>query len=147
MTMPAAADNAAQILQRNITALNNRDFEAYLSNQHPDVTISLPGGVQVRGRDQVRASTQLMFTAFPDGKLQFGEQVLTDDAAATEVVFTGTHTGPLATPAGEVSPTGRAVRTTTVSMLRFRDGMIITERVIGDELDLVRQLGLITPDA
>jgi hypothetical protein len=32
-------------------------------------------------------------------------------------------------------------------MLRFRDGMIITERVIGDELDLVRQLGLITPDA
>jgi hypothetical protein len=30
-------------------------------------------------------------------------------------------------------------------MLRFRDGMIITERVIGDELELARQLGLSTP--
>ncbi|TDW79473.1 ester cyclase [Kribbella sp. VKM Ac-2566] len=147
MTMPAATDSAAEILQRNITALNNRDLETYLSNQHPDVTITLPGGVQVHGRDQVRASTQVMFAAFPDGKLQFGEQVLADDAAATEVVFTGTHTGPLATPAGEVPPTGRAVRTTTVSMLRFRDGMILTERVIGDELELARQLGLSTPNA
>jgi predicted ester cyclase len=147
MTMPVAAENPAQILQRNITALNNRDFEAYLSNQHPDVTITLPGGVQVHGRDQVRASMQVMFTAFPDGKLQFGEQVLADDAAATEVVFTGTHTGPLAMPAGEIPPTGRAVRTTTVSMLRFRNGMIISERVIGDELELVRQLGVSTPEA
>ncbi len=147
MTMPVAAENPAQILQRNITALNNRDFEAYLSNQHPDVTITLPGGVQVHGRDQVRASMQVMFTAFPDGKLQFGDQVLADDAAATEVVFTGTHTGPLAMPAGEIPPTGRAVRTTTVSMLRFRNGMIISERVIGDELELVRQLGVSTPDA
>jgi predicted ester cyclase len=147
MTMPVAAENPAQILQRNITALNNRDFEAYLSNQHPDVTITLPGGVQVHGRDQVLASTQVMFTAFPDGKLQFGDQVLADDAAATEVVFTGTHTGPLAMPAGEIPPTGRAVRTTTVSMLRFRNGMIISERVIGDELELVRQLGVSTPEA
>jgi uncharacterized protein (TIGR02246 family) len=147
MTTPATADHAAQILQRNITALNNRDIEAYLSNQHPDVTITLPGGVQVHGRDQVRASTQAMFTAFPDGKLQFGEQVLADDAAATEVVFTGTHTGPLATPAGEIPPTGRAVRTTTVSMLRFRNGMIISERVVGDEFELVRQLEVGTPGA
>jgi predicted ester cyclase len=147
MTMPVAAENPAQILQRNIAALNNRDFEAYLSNQHPDVTITLPGGVQVHGRDQVRASMQVMFTAFPDGKLQFGDQVLADDAAATEVVFTGTHTGPLAMPAGEIPPTGRAVRTTTVSMLRFRNGMIISERVIGDELELVRQLGVSTPEA
>jgi predicted ester cyclase len=147
MTMPVAAENPAQILQRNITALNNRDFEAYLSNQHPDVTITLPGGVQVHGRDQVRASMQVMFTAFPDGKLQFGDQVLADDAAATEVVFTGTHTGPLAMPAGEIPPTGRAVRTTTVSILRFRNGMIISERVIGDELELVRQLGVSTPEA
>jgi SnoaL-like polyketide cyclase len=81
------------------------------------------------------------------GAVSFGEQVLADDAAATEVVFTGTHTGPLAMPAGEIPPTGRAVRTTTVSMLRFRNGMIISERVIGDELELVRQLGVSTPDA
>lgn len=137
---------AARILNRNITALNNRDIEAYLANQHPDVQFTLPGGAVFHGRDEIRAATEALWTAFPDGALRFGDQVLTDDAAATEVFFTGTHDGPLATPDGEIPPTGRTVRTTTVSMLHFRDGLIISEHVIGDEMDLPRQLGLGTTE-
>jgi predicted ester cyclase len=137
---------AARILNRNITALNDRDIEAYLANQHPDVEFTLPGGAVFNGRDAIRAATEALWVAFPDGALRFGDQVLTEDAAATEVFFTGTHTGPLITPDGEVPPTGRTVRTTTVSMLRFRDGLIVSERVIGDEMDLPRQLGLVPPD-
>src|SRR5262245_21489852 len=117
--MSTFSDSATEILRRNITALNSRDIEAYLANQHPDIQITLPGGAVVHGRDQIRATTEALFVAFPDGTLRFGEQVLADDAAATEVVFTGTHTGPLASPDGEIPPTGRTVRTTTVSLLRF----------------------------
>ncbi len=42
------------VLDRNITALNARDIEAYLANQQPDVELRLPGGVTLHGRDQVR---------------------------------------------------------------------------------------------
>jgi predicted ester cyclase len=144
--MSAIAESAAaRILNHNITALNRRDIEAYLANQHPDVEFTLPGGAVFHGRDEIRAATEAFWIAFPDGALRFGDQVLTEDAAATEVFFTGTHAGPLATPDGEIPPTGRTVRTTTVSMLRFRDGMIVSERVIGDEMDLPRQLGLVPP--
>jgi hypothetical protein len=53
-----SSDNTAaarEILRRNITAVNNRDMNAYLANQHPDVEFVLPGGTTLRGREQVRA--------------------------------------------------------------------------------------------
>jgi hypothetical protein len=47
---------------------------------------------------EIRHYIEALWKAFQDGKLAFGEQVFAEDAAATELVFTGTHTGPLMTP-------------------------------------------------
>jgi predicted ester cyclase len=132
----------AEILDRNITALNNRDLDAYLANQRPDVEFVVPGGITLRGREQVRQSTQAYWTAFPDGKITFGQQVLGDDSAATEVIFTGTHTGPLPTPNGDLPPTNRPVRIVSMSMLRFADGLVASEHVYMNQLELMTQLGL-----
>jgi predicted ester cyclase len=139
---PQSPSIAKEILDRNIAALNNRDMEAYLANQHPDIEFVVPGGATLHGREQVRESTQAFWTAFPDGRLAFGEQVLGEDSAATEVVFTGTHTGPMSTPGGDVPPTSRVVQMTSVSMLRFKDGMVAYERVFMDQLQMLTQLGL-----
>ncbi len=139
---PAQSSEAQEILHRNITALNDRDMQAYLANQHPDVRLTVPGGATLHGREQVRANTQALWDAFPDGRLEFGARVLADDSAAVEVIFTGTHTGPLPTPSGDVPSTGKAVRTTSVSLLTFADGLVRSERVFGDQLDLLTQLGL-----
>jgi hypothetical protein len=46
------------------------------------------------------------------------------------------------TPNGELPATGRAIRTTSISMLTFADGMVISEHVYSDQLELVTQLGL-----
>lgn len=134
--------DGAAILARNIAAVNARDIEGYLANQHPDIEFVLPGGVVLHGRDEVRRATEALWTAFPDGHLLFGDQVVSGDTAATEVVFTGTHTGPLVTPVGELPPTRRRVQTRSASMLRFRDGMVIAEHVYSDQLDMMTQLGL-----
>ena len=131
-----------EILERNITAVNGRDLEGYLANQQPDVEFVLPGGVTIRGREQVGQYTEAMWAAFPDGTLTFGRQFLGDDGAATEVVFSGTHTGPMATPNGPVPPTGKRVNVHSVSILRFEDGRIASERVYFDQLELLTQLGL-----
>jgi predicted ester cyclase len=140
------ATTVKQVLERNITAVNDRDIEAYLANQQPDVEFRLPGGAVVRGRDQVRHQTESFWTAFPDGTLSFGDQVFADDAAATEVLFTGTHTGPLVTPDGSIPPTGRRVTLRSASILRIKDGLIASEHVYSDQLELMTQLGL-TPSA
>jgi steroid delta-isomerase-like uncharacterized protein len=133
---------AKQILERNITAVNGRDLDGYLANQQPDVEFVLPGGVTIRGREQVGQYTEAMWTAFPDAILTFGRQFLGDEGAATEVVLSGTHTGPMATPNGPLPATGKRVTVHSVSILRFEDGRIASEHVYFDQLELLTQLGL-----
>jgi predicted ester cyclase len=133
---------AKQILERNLRAVNGRDLDGYLANQQPDVEFVLPGGITLRGREQVGQYTRAMWGAFPDGKLSFGQQVLADAGAATEVVFSGTHTGPMNTPNGPLPPTGKRVNVHSLSILSFEDGRIASEHVYMDQLELMTQLGL-----
>lgn len=130
-----------QVLDRNITAVNSRDIEGYLANQQPDVEFMF-GGVTLRGRDELRSYIEALWTAFPDGKLAFGEQVLAEDAAATALVFTGTHTGPLMTPNGPIPPTGNRVTLHSASILTIKDGLIASEHGYSDQLEMMTQLGL-----
>jgi predicted ester cyclase len=136
---------AKDVLERNINALNNRDIEGYLANQRADVEILAPGHVTLQGREQLRQYTEALWAAFPDGMLTFGDQVLAHDSAATEVVFTGTHTGPLPTPDGSIPPTGRRVTLRSASILRIEDGLIASEHVYLDQLEMLTQLGLMPP--
>jgi predicted ester cyclase len=130
-----------EVLRRNVTAVNSRNMEAYLANQQPDVEIAFPGG-RAKGREQVRQVTEAMWQAFPDGQLTFGEQVYSEDAAAVEVIFTGTHSGPLQTPGGAVAPTGKRIALRSASILRIRDGLVAAEHIYGDPTEMMRQLGL-----
>jgi predicted ester cyclase len=132
----------AQVLERNITAVNARDVTAYTANQQPDVEFVLPGGVVLRGRDQVGAYAQMMWSAFPDGTLAFTSQVISEDSAAVEITFTGTHTGPLVSPDGTVPPTGKQVSLQSASILQIRDGLIASEHVYLDQMQLLAQLGV-----
>jgi predicted ester cyclase len=133
-----------EVLHRNMTAFNTRDIEGYLANQRPDVEFALPGGITLHGRDEIRRSVVALWTAFPDGKLAFGEQVYAENAAAVEVAFMGTHTGPLTTPAGVVPPTGKPVALYSASILHIKDGSVASEHMYGDPQDLMRQLGLLS---
>ena len=131
-----------QVLDRNKTTLNARDSEGYLANQQPDVEFVLSGGVTLHGRDEIRPYIEALWKAFPDGKLAFGEQIFADDAAATELVFTGTHTGPMMTPNGPIPPTGNRVTLHSASILKIKDGLIASEHVYSDQLEMMTQLGL-----
>jgi predicted ester cyclase len=135
-----------RVLDRNITALNARDIEACLANQQPDVELVLPGGVTLHGRDQLRQYMESQWIAFPDGALSFGEQVLGKDLAATELGFTGTHTGPMTTPQGSIAPTGRRVSVRFASILQIKEGLVASEHIYLDQLEMLTQLGL-TPAA
>jgi uncharacterized protein (TIGR02246 family) len=145
-TQHVPSRSVKEVLERNITTLNARDMEGYLANQHPDVEFVLPGGVTLHGREDIRQFIEALWAAFPDGQLAFGEQVYGDDAVAVEVVFTGTHTGPLMTPNGPIPPTGKRVTTHQASILRIKDGLIAAEHGYADPLEMLVQLGL-TPAA
>src|SRR6266508_2168782 len=131
-----------RLLLRNIKAHNAKDTEGLLANQQPDAELEIPGVVTLHGHEQIRQYTEALWTAFPDGAFSFAGQVLAEDAAAVELVFMGTHTGPLATPDGLIPPTGRRVTLQSASILRFKEGLIASEHAYPDQLDFMTQLGL-----
>jgi steroid delta-isomerase-like uncharacterized protein len=133
---------ANQVVQRNMDAFNAKDMDAFIANQCPEVEFVLPGGITIRGRDEVRQQLQANWTAFPDGTVTCMGQVATGDGAATEILFTGTHTGPLSTPNGTLPPTGRRISLRQASVHRIEDGLAASEHVYFDQVELMTQLGL-----
>lgn len=86
------------------------------------------------------------FRAFPDLSIECTKVFGADDDLAYEWVARATHTGPLASPQGEVPPTGRRfeVRGCTVIGLDPQ-GLIVEEREYWDSASFMQQLGLMPP--
>jgi steroid delta-isomerase-like uncharacterized protein len=94
-----------------------------------------PAGSQHRQREAVAALQQAVWTAFPDARVDLVTRVASADAVISEEVLSGTHTGPFATPAGTLPPSGRAVRMPFVTVQQIRNGKIAAERIYFDQLD------------
>ena len=64
------------------------------------------------------------------------------DLVVVEGRFVGTFTGPLASPDGDVEPTGASVDLRFADVARIRDGKIGAYHTYYDQLGLLTQLGL-----
>jgi len=62
---------------------------------------------------------------------------------SSENRFSGTHTAPLQTPAGEIAPTGRRVDAPYVTVFDIEEGKLKVQRIYYDQLELQVQLGLV----
>jgi steroid delta-isomerase-like uncharacterized protein len=106
-----------------------------------DVAIPQP----ITDRDGAVAYAQSWFTAFPDMSVKQTNRVVSDDAVASEVEFTGTNTGPMMMAGKEVPPTGRAVTGTGTYFARLRDGKIVEFNSHPDIANMMMQLGFMPP--
>ena len=98
----------------------------------------------VRGHADLLKSFQRTFRAFSDVKVEFPSIFYSGDTIIFEGVSHFTFTGPLATPEGEVAPTGKSANTRFVFLAKISpNGLIAEDRTYIDNLDLMKQLGLI----
>ena len=98
----------------------------------------------VRGHAAILKSYQGSFRAFPDMRVEFPSIMFSGDTIISEGVCHGTFTGPMATPDGEVAPTGKSFKFRMVFLAKISpDGLIAEDRSYFDNLDFMKQLGLI----
>lgn len=136
------ADNAT--LARSLyDAFNNRDFDLLSESVAPEGTITMTGSGQTfRGPDGARQYNTMWADAFPDGMITIDRIIAQDDYVVVEFTGRGTHTGTLATPAGDIPATGRSVTLQLIDVLEFADDQVKAQRSYFDSGSLMAQLGI-----
>ena len=136
------ADNVS--LARSLyEVFNERVFDKLADYTAPDAKIIIVGsGDMYMGPEGARRYNVMWAEGFPDGQITIDNVVAAGDYVVVEFTGRGTHTGTLATPAGSIPATGRAVTLKLCDVLEIRDGKVSSQRTYFDSASLLSQLGV-----
>jgi steroid delta-isomerase-like uncharacterized protein len=133
-----------QLIEREMEALNSRDWDNYLKCFARGVVTWEPDESElIRGRDALHRRVITYTTAFPDVRL-VKERIFGDDTWVTlNALWTGTHRGPIGGPGGVViRPTGRKVSVHGCSIFKIANGEIVEFIGYYDQVEMLNQLGV-----
>ncbi len=98
------------------------------------------------GHEGIKNWVKFARTAFPDMNMTFDEIITKGNKIAATFTVTGTNTGPLVLPEGELPPTGKQVRFHGIGIDYVENGKIVKELVVYNVLEMMMQLGFtLTP--
>lgn len=125
-------------------AINTGEWEAYGSIYSEDLLMVAPGFPgPTTGRDVRVKLAKGLVNAFPDARVERLRSFGQGDWACFEVMFAGTHTGPMPGPDGtEIPATNKPVKFPYCMVVKFKDGQCSELYEYYDQLDMLTQLGL-----
>jgi predicted ester cyclase len=135
-----------QLVMEAMTRREHGNVDGFLELFVPDCEIVMPG-VTLRGVEQWREYQRINLEAFPDGAYEVRHNEPCGDLVFVEGVWSATHAGPLATPDGEVAPTGRRVTIPFALVVQIRDRRLASVRNYHDRLAFMAELGLMPAGA
>lgn len=134
------------LVKRVIDGFNSHNLEATIQPLANDVKGEASGTNKVMSKDEIREFNKRFLDAFPDLHFEIQDTVSQGDRVALFWRATGTHSRPLLTDMGvTIPPTNKSIRVPGVTHLEIRNGMVIRQEVIWDQLDFLTKLGLVSP--
>lgn len=130
-----------EVARRHDAAFNAQDVETRMAIETPDIETVMPGGMTLKGPEQVIQAVRSFWEALPDARIVVDRELAAGDTVVNEGWLTGTHTGVFRTPDGEIPPTGKQVSLRYAAVKRFREGRLVAEHLYFDRLELLQQLG------
>jgi predicted ester cyclase len=129
------------LVERGIKNFNAHDMEALARDGAPDIVLTAPG-VKIQGTQAAKEYNQGWIKAFPDARVEAKNIIVQGKTAVVEGVFTGTNTGTLKTPMGDLPPTGRKVTGEFVQVFEIDRGLVKRNALMFDQVDMMTQLGM-----
>lgn len=145
MAIEAPASPRIALMQRYLDAFNRADWDTFKDCLTADTIHIEPGGIEARGPDATVDSVKTFKTAMPDLTGVVTRVMEGPDQAAAEIVWTGTHSGPLVGPTGTIPATGRPVTVHATKVFAFEGDRISYGRHYWDMLELLGAIGAIPP--
>ena len=118
-------------------AHNPEDWLAYLADDYVYDSDSLPT-TPITGRTALLSFFQTYVTAFPDIHFEVEQLLASGDFVVMRWKATGTHQGEL----NGIPPTGRHVATRGCAVTEFKNHKVIREWDYWDNVNMLRQLGV-----
>jgi predicted ester cyclase len=137
--------SAKEIFIKGVETINNHNAGALASLFAANAIVHDPFYPDpLKGRDAIEQDMVDFFRAFPNMKMTLvGELLETGDTVAGIFRVDATHDGPLASPGGEIPPTGRPLSFEGVAFSRYNaQGEVIEQRRFYDVAGQLAQLGL-----
>ena len=135
--MPTNTELADQIF----AAINAHDVDALrelwadgVEERFPDKTC--------RGKEELSKYFKELFAAMSDVRMEKVTSAEQGDTVFVRWTLTGTHDGVFS----GIDPTGRAIALDGFDQITFRDGRMVHNFVVFDQMAVGRQLGLLPPD-
>lgn len=121
-------------------AWGNGNFEVvdeYLADDFVSHTTALPE--DVRGREAYKELIMMFRSAFPDLEISVLDTLVDGDEVAIRFASSGTHEGAIM----GIEPTGKSLDNSGLVIARFEDGRGVEVWEYGDQLSMLRQLGVV----
>jgi predicted ester cyclase len=129
---------------RLVEAMNAHDLETIGAGFSADCEVITPNAT-LRRREQFKAFMASIFAALPDATVTVHNMVLEGPLLAVDYTLSGTFTGSLRLPTGEIPPTGKPFINPVFELNRFEGDYIVTSHLYADRLAQRIQFGLM-PD-
>jgi steroid delta-isomerase-like uncharacterized protein len=137
---------ASEVVERMVQLFDDGDVAASLECFAPDATFVNPLST-LNGREEIRGLFEAFASAFTDLRHNLSSRLEAGDRFAYEGRITGTHTGTLSSPVGEIPATGRSIDYRFAAVGRVTEGRIVELRSYWDVAELMTQLGLMPEPA
>lgn len=134
--------NVIDIAKASILAFGEKDWNKMKTLLAPDAVYDEKATHRrIEGSRQIIEAVQGWTEAFPDARPLFLREFAVGDTAIFELVWKGTHTGPLQTPSGVIAASNRVVELPACEVIQVVDGRVKYDTHYFDLLTLLAQIG------
>ena len=141
--MAATAPPAnAELIRWSFDVINSHDIAPLREHWTPETVERFPDRT-CRGGDELAAYFEGLFAAVPDVHFDVVHVAAEDDAVFVRWHLTGTHTG---TAWAGIEPTGKRIELDGIDHFTVRDGKVLSNFVVFDQMEVGRAMGLLPPD-
>ncbi len=141
-------EDVKEIIRAGIERWNAHDREGFLDLFDDEVAfVNEPTGEELKGREEFGKGFYDMQTeAYPDTELKDLLILAEGNTVFMTGSFTGTHTGVMHAPIGDLPPTGKHVKSPFAFVAEVHDSKVKRARMFYDRLLTLEQEGVVTPD-
>jgi len=143
-TADGTSQQALRVSQSLLEAFNDADWTRYRELLAPDIVYEETGtGRRIEGTEAYLVVLEVWKRGIPDARGTIRHSLASGDTAVFELLWEGTHSGPLESPGGVIPASGKRIRVPAALVSTIQGGKAKSIRHYVDVLSLLQQIGAV----